>query len=93
MNKIKNKADARTRAEKLVASDSMIVLWDKVKENRVMLRDSSYHSDTRYKMALMDTVNGTGWYELLSIYGVADILWHNRKFINQSGQLDIFMEA
>ena len=91
MNKIRTKADALAVAKKLVASDSMLVLWDNIKENRVALRDSTYHSDTRYKIALMNTVNGDGWYELLSIYGVAEIIWHNRKFINQSGQLATFI--
>lgn len=97
--KIKKIADARAIADLLVAGDfqkwhcigygadkPFIQLWDNEVSNRLMIivREDIWG----YKVAFTDTVNDNEFFQTLTISEIEEAIWHHRKFINQSGQLN-----
>lgn len=97
--KIKSFKDARAIADLMVAGDfqkrycigydadkPFVQLWDNEVSNRLMIviREDIWG----YTVAFTDTVNDTEFFEELTISEIEEAIWHHRKFINQSGQLD-----
>ena len=97
--KIKRMADARAVAGMMVdgnfqkwycpgydADKPFIQLWDNEAGNRLMIiiREDMWG----YTVAFTDTVNDNEFFEELYISEIEEAIWHHRKFINQSGQLD-----
>lgn len=86
VKKIVSKQDAKNLVMKAIEQDLSVVLWDKVDENRVLViqrcEEPSY-----YTALIVDTVNGTESRERFHINMLVEIVWHNRKYINKSGQL------
>ena len=97
--KIKCMADAKAIAEMMVegnfqkwychgydADKPFIQLWDNEVGNRLMIiiREDMWG----YTVAFTDTVNDNEFFEELTISEIEEAIWHHRKFINKSGQLD-----
>ena len=86
MQKIRSRANAREVAEKFIAEKFTIQLWDEFEDNRLM--EYAEACGVRiHRVNFIDTVNGTSYCEKHTVEFIADVIWHNRKFINQSGQL------
>lgn len=67
-----------------------IQLWDEMDSNHIMVfiePDDSY-TIPLFRVRYIDTVRGTERGDLLRLSEIVEAIWHNRKFINQSGQLD-----
>lgn len=72
------------------ADKPFIQLWDEMDSNRIMVfiePDDSY-TIPLFRVRYIDTVRGTERGDLLRLSEIVEAIWHNRKFINQSGQLD-----
>ena len=65
-----------------------IQLWDSIKDNRLMIYIEMNQNDDTHLVYLTDTVNGAEYSKWMTIGEIAEAIWHNRKFINQSGQLN-----
>lgn len=64
-----------------------IQLFDSIKENRLMIYIEQNQNDDTHLVYFTDTVNGTEFCQWLTLSEIEEAIWHNRKFINQSGQL------
>ena len=85
---IKTKQDAIRISAGLVfmAGGFKICLWDRPDKNCVIYADEV---NSKLCWILEDTVNGTREVKQVDEYdGMADMIWENREYINQSGQLD-----
>lgn len=97
---IKSKADAKTLAEMFISEDprlldprcpaygatkSSIQLWDSLNSNRVMIHTQTL--EDKHQICFIDTVLEIAAFEVCSVELVAEMIWHNRKYINQSRQL------
>ena len=98
--KIKRMADAEAIASLMVegnfqkwycpgydAEKPFIQLWDTFDENRIMIIIEQSRPDC-FLVYLLDTVNDTEVSYWFSISEIEEAIWHHRKFINKSGQLD-----
>ena len=99
--KIKKISDARAVAELLTTNCSSqkwfcpgygrdypcIQLCDEFHFNRIMVVLEQVKAD-QFRVSFVDTVNGTEQFEWLTISEIEEAIWHHRKFINQSGQLN-----
>lgn len=86
MQKIRSRADAREVAEKFINEKLTIQLWDEFEDNRLMEYVEACGSRI-HRVNFIDTVNGTSFSEKHTVEFIASVIWSNRKFINQSGQL------
>lgn len=87
MKSIRSFANARELAEKFVNEKLEIQLWDTETSNRIMCYIRKDEDRNAIKVAFIDTVNGTETIQNVSISEIEEAIWHNRKYINQSGQL------
>lgn len=104
MNKIKTRKDARALAELLIsenpnlnthycpgyeADKPFIKLQDAIEGNCLMIYiRKDEECEWLHLVYFTDTVNDTEYCKWMTIQGVEDQLWNNRKFINTSGQLE-----
>ena len=65
-----------------------IQLWDSIKDNRLMIYIEQNQNDDTHLVYFTDTVNDTEFCRWLTLSEIEDQIWSNRKFINQSGQLN-----
>lgn len=69
------------------AEKNCIQLWDSIKDNRLMIYIDLNQNDDTHLVFFTDTVNDTEYSRWMTLSEIAEAIWHNRKFINQSGQL------
>lgn len=86
MKKITSKALAEQFVRAILNDNKMVQLWDNPKDNRIMeIREV----DDCFEVEFVDTVNGVTFKkETMRLPMLVEIVWENRKFINQSGQLN-----
>ena len=88
MKKIISKALAEQFVKAVLNDNKMIQLWDNMKNNRIMEITETISQDY-FKVVFTDTVQGVIMgEETMKLSMLVEIIWENRKFINQSGQLD-----
>lgn len=86
MEKIKKYKDATAAAIKMAESKKEIQLWDERKTARVAMVEL-FDGDL-CKIQYVDTVTGEVWNDRVSIHELSAAIWENRKFINNSGQIE-----
>jgi hypothetical protein len=84
--KIKRKQDAVDVIHKLVASEGGIALWSYPVTSRSIVRIVEVYGYGFYVMYHEDFI-GEDWVQFHYPAELVDVIWDNRKFINQSGQI------
>ena len=86
MKKITSKSLAEQFVRAILNNNKMVQLWDNPNDNRIM---EIKEVDTYFEVEFADTVNGVTFRkETMRLPMLVEIVWENRKFINQSEQLN-----
>lgn len=86
MEKIKKYKDATSVATKMAERKIEVQLCDERKTARIVKVE---HFDGYLcKIQYVDAVTGDVWNDRVSINELSEVIWENRKFINNSGQLE-----
>lgn len=86
MNKIVRKADVKVVLNNLVKTEEPLILWSNIDSVRYI--DTVEKTEDGYRITIFDDVTGAGWRGFFYPSEAINLIWENRKYINESGQLE-----